>query len=148
MTASPNEQPVVPAATEIGEIAPYDGPPLVYGLTNFEDNLVVVSREWAERRVDELARWVAATTWREALAVADSMTALKPPSFYPDEKREELGEDRLDDPFDANEAVEYWDDAISDPLFPCECFARHRPRRLGSRGGGWVRLDRALHRPC
>ena len=99
MTESPNEQSVVPAVPGIGEVEPYDGPPLVYGLIR-DFTLAVVPREWAERGADELAGWLAARTWREALAVADSMTVLKSP-FHPEEKREELGDDGLDGPFNA-----------------------------------------------
>lgn len=138
MTESPNEQPAVP---EVGEVAPWDGPPLVYGLDNFDGSLMVVPREWAERGADEFTRWLTARTWREALAVADSMTVVKPP-FDPSEQRKDLGEDGLDGPFDAREEIGYWySDEDPFPTDPAVCAALTIPEAWAVGGIGGYGLD-------
>lgn len=138
MTESPIEQSDVPAVPAIGDVNPWNGPPLVYGMDNLDGMLMVVPREWAERAAEELARWLAARTWREALAVADSMTVLEPP-FCPDEKREELGEDGLDGPFNASykfDYVDYGDDGTF-PTLPANVAALTVPVdwAVGGTGG-------------
>ena len=64
---------------DLGEVAPYDGPPLVYGQFRVDMCLVVLRRDWTEQAADEVARWRAVRTWGEALEVAATMTAQYPP---------------------------------------------------------------------
>ena len=62
------------------QVAPYMGPPLVYGSYFGSDGyIVVVPLEWAKTAADEYERFAAATTWGDACAASRSMTALDPP---------------------------------------------------------------------
>lgn len=148
MRESSNQRPAVPASTEIGEVSPWDGPSLVYGLDNLDGMLMVVPQEWAERAADEFNRWLTARTWREALAVADSMTGIQPP-FDPGEQRAELGEDGLDGPFDPNLEVGFaYPDNEVFPTDPSQVAAMTIPEewavgRMGGYAGDGLYIDPA-----
>jgi len=58
-----------PPSTEAVQVAPYDGPDLIYGLWR-DEAFVVVGKEWARAAAKEIEAIYRARTWGEAVAAS------------------------------------------------------------------------------